>query len=270
MKKFLSIIMMAAVLVTFAGCGEKKAENGASNNANTAAVDSDFEYIKEKGKLIVGITDYEPMDYKDANGEWTGFDAEFARAVGEKMGVDVEFLEIDWDNKFLELDSKAIDCIWNGMTITDEVKSNTSCSKPYVKNEQVVVMPADKLDSYKDEKSLKSLKFAVESGSAAEGAAEEMGLTYTAVAAQSDTLMEVSSGSVDACIIDGTMAAAMTGKGTSYESLAKGLTLTKEEYGVAFRKESDMTEKFNSYLDEMKKDGSLQKLADKYELSLAD
>ncbi len=131
-------------------------------------------------------------------------------------------------------------------------------------------MPADKLDSYKDEKSLKSLKFAVESGSAAEGAAEEMGLTYTAVAAQSDTLMEVSSGSVDACIIDGTMAAAMTGKGTSYESLAKGLTLTKEEYGVAFRKESDMTEKFNSYLDEMKKDGSLQKLADKYELSLAD
>ena len=88
---------------------------------------SDIEKVEENGKLVVGITEYAPMDYQE-NGKWVGFDAEFAEAVAKKMGVEVEFKVIDWDNKFLELQSGAIDCIWNGMTITDEVKKNTSCN----------------------------------------------------------------------------------------------------------------------------------------------
>lgn len=272
MKKFISMILAGAMALSFAGCGKAPVQTEKQEPAKSteAAAKSDYEYITDKGKLVVGITEYEPMDFKDESGNWTGFDAEFAENVGELMGVDIEFVVIDWDNKFFELDSKAIDCIWNGMTITDEVLSNTACSKPYVKNQQVVVMPADKLELYKDAESMKGLVFAVESGSAGESAAEEAGFETVAVAAQSDTLTEVASGSADACIIDETMAVAMTGEGTSYADLAAGITLTKEEYGVGFRKGSDMVDKFNEYMKQLKENGVLEALADKYELSLAD
>ncbi len=105
--------------------------------------DSDVEAIKAKGKLVVGITDFAPMDYKDDKGEWIGFDADMAKIVGEELGVEVEFVEIDWDNKIMELDSKNIDVVWNGMTLTDEVTSAMSCSNPYCNNAQVVVVPAE-------------------------------------------------------------------------------------------------------------------------------
>lgn len=263
MKKFLAImltvVMAASVL---AGCGAKK--DAKTNEA------SDFETIKEKGTLVVGVTEYEPMDYMDKDGKWTGFDAEFAEAVAVLMGVKAEFVVIEWDNKFLELESKAIDCIWNGMTITDEVKLNTACSDPYAKNEQVVVMKKSEVLKYKDAESMKGLSFAVESGSAAESVAKDMGLTCTAVKAQSDAIMEVQSGSADACIIDITMAESMTGEGTSYSDLAKGISLTKEEYGIGFRKGSDMQAKMNEYIKQMKENGKLKELSEKYGVAIAE
>ncbi len=256
MKKFLALILAGVMCLGVTSCG-KKAE-------------SDLAYVTEKGTLVVGVTEYEPMDYRDENGEWTGFDAEFAEEIAKLMGVSVEFVEIDWDNKFLELDSKSIDCIWNGMTITDEVKLNTNCSAPYAKNEQVIVMKKDAVDNYKDEESIKELKFAVESGSAAEGAAKDLGLNIVAVKAQSDALMEVQAGSTDACIIDITMADSMTGEGTNYADLAKGLSLTKEEYGIGFRKGSDIKDAVDGYIDELKANGKLGELSEKYGVSLAD
>ena len=266
MKKFLALILAGIMCMGVTSCGEdKKVEE-----AETPAVESDLAYVTEKGKLVVGITEYEPMDYRDENGEWTGFDAEFAAEVAKMMGVEAEFVEIDWDNKFLELDSKAIDCIWNGMTITDEVNLNTSCSIPYAKNEQVVVMKKDAVENYKDIESLKAIKFAVESGSAAELAAQDLGLEVVAVKAQSDALMEVQSGSTEACIIDATMADTMTGDGTSYADLAKGVSLTKEEYGIGFRKGSDLRDAVNGYIGDLKANGKLAELAEKYSVSLAD
>ena len=92
---------------------------------------------------MVGISEYAPMDYKDENGEWIGFDADMARIVAEKLGVNVEFVVIDWDMKTMELDSKNIDVVWNGMTLTDEVKAGMDCSNPYCDNAQVVVVPAE-------------------------------------------------------------------------------------------------------------------------------
>lgn len=174
------------------------------------AVLADVDYVKANGKMIIGITDYEPMNYKDAEDKWTGFDTEFALAVCEKLGVEAEFVEIDWDNKFVTLESKAIDCIWNGMTISEDVIKNTSCSVAYVKNAQVVVMAADKVADYADAASMADLSFAVESGSAGAAAAEESGFTNVVeVGTQTDALLEVKSGSCDACIIDLTMANAM-------------------------------------------------------------
>lgn len=105
--------------------------------------DSDVAYIQDKGSLIVGMTDFEPMDYKDDNGEWIGFDADMAKLVAEKLGVEVQFVEIDWDNKIMELDSKNIDVVWNGMTLTDEVTSSMECTNAYCNNAQVVVVPTN-------------------------------------------------------------------------------------------------------------------------------
>ncbi len=255
MKKFtkiLSVILAAAFVVAcFAGCSGKTDE-------------SDSKYITEKGKLVVGITDFAPMDYKDENGEWIGFDADLGKAVAEKMGVDIEFVEIDWDNKFLELDTKSIDCIWNGMTITDEVTQNSDVTNAYAMNKQIVVMSADKAADYTTVESLKGLKFAVENGSAGQSAAEDNGLEAVAVTAQTDALLEVASGSVDACIIDSTMASAMIGEGTDYANLATSVVLVDEQYGISFRKGSDMVEKMNAYIEEFKADGTLKELADKY------
>jgi polar amino acid transport system substrate-binding protein len=263
MKKFLALVLAGIMCMGVTSCGKKAVEE-------ESQADSDFAYVTEKGTLVVGVTEYEPMDYRDENGEWTGFDADFAREVAKLMGVEVEFVEIDWDNKFLELSSKSIDCIWNGMTITNEVTLNTSCSLPYAKNEQVVVMKKDAVGDYNDNDSMKELKFAVESGSAAELAAEELGFETVAVKAQSDALMEVQSGSTDACIIDVTMADSMTGEGTSYADLAKGLSLTKEEYGIGFRKGSDLQIAVDGYIKELKANGKLKEIAEKYSVAIVD
>lgn len=115
----------------------------ASEETAEAAEDSDVAYIQDKGSLIVGITDFAPMDYKDDNGDWIGFDADMAKLVAEKLGVEVEFVEIDWDNKIMELDAKNIDVVWNGMTLTDEVKSSMECTNAYCNNAQVIVVPAE-------------------------------------------------------------------------------------------------------------------------------
>ncbi len=260
MKKLLSLILATAMCFAVTACGGNK-------NAG-----SDLEYITEKGNMVIGITEYAPMDYPDENGEWTGFDAEFARIVCEKMGVTPEFIVIEWDNKALELDAKSIDCVWNGMTLTDEVKNAMEVSNAYVKNAQVVVMPADKIDDYADQDALKGLKFVAEAGSAGEAAIKDAGLDsdYTAVSSQADALMEVASGSSDACVIDITMANAMTGEGTSYAALAGGLELTTEEYVIGFRKGSDVAAKVNELMEELKLDGTLAGLAEKYELTLAE
>lgn len=259
MKKAMTYILVLAMLVLcMTGCGK-------------SGSDSDMKAIQDKGKLVVGITDYAPMDYKDENGEWTGFDAEFARMFAKELGVDIEFLVLtDWGMKFQELASKNVDAVWNGMTITEEVKLNSSCSNAYVINAQVVVMKADVVANYPDADSMKDLKFAVENGSAGQAALDDLGITgYVALQDQAAALMEVAAGTSDACVIDITMANAMTGEGTSYADLAAGISLTSEEYGVAFRKDSDLTAKFNDLLAKWMADGTLDALADKYSLTLA-
>lgn len=260
MKK-ITVLLLAALLALscLAGCG--------------ASSKSDLKYIQDKGTMIVGITDYAPMDYKDDNGEWTGFDAELAQMVCEELGVKCEFFVLsDWSKKFYELETKNIDAIWNGMTITEEVKLNTSCSDPYVINAQVLVMKADVVGDYDSVESLAALTFAVENGSAGQEALASCGITgdnVTAVQDQAAALMEVAAGTSDACVIDITMANAMTGEGTSYADLAAGMSLTSEEYGIGFRKESDVTAKINEILAKLRADGTLQALADKYSLTLA-
>ena len=257
MKKFFALILAALMIAAcFAGCDSSSS--------------SDLAAVKKNGKIVIGITDYAPMDYKDENGEWTGFDAEFARLFAEELGVECEFYVIaDWGKKFMELDTKMIDAVWNGMTIDDVALSNSSVSNPYVINAQVVVMKSDVLANYPDAASLAGLSIAVESSSAGETAASSIeGVTIVPLQDQAAALMEVAAGTSDACVIDITMANAMTGEGTSYADLGYALSLTEEQYGVSFRKDSDLTAKFNEFMDKLMADGTLDALAAKYNLTL--
>ncbi|MBD5082977.1 MAG: transporter substrate-binding domain-containing protein [Clostridiales bacterium] len=263
MKKLTKVLAVVLAAVFVFGCFAACSNSGKTDNT------SDLAYVQEKGKLIVGITEFAPMDYKDANGEWIGFDADLGRLFAKELGVDVEFLIIDWDSKSTELKTKAIDCAWNGMTITDEVKLNMSVSNAYATNQQVVVMKADKIADIKSADDLKGLKIAVENGSAGQGVANDLELDSIALENQAAALLEVNAGKSDAAIIDSTMAAAMTGEGTDYANLAAGIQLVDEEYGIGFRQESDLTEKMNEFLAKAKADGTLQKLSEQYKVTLA-
>ena len=287
-KKLLALLMAGAMSVSMlSGCGGSaaKTDDSSADAADTSAsAESDVDYVKSNGKLVIGITDFAPMDYKeDGSDEWVGFDADMAKAFAESLGVEAEFIEINWDNKIMELDSKGVgdnkimeldskgvDAVWNGMTLTDEVKTSMNCSDPYATNAQVVVVPSDKADAAKDIDSIKDMTFAVESGSAGEAAAQAAGLNATAVQSQADALMEVAAGTSDACVIDLLMAGAMIGEGTSYPNLTYTVNLNEangeedENYVVGFRKDSDLTEAFNEFYKAASDDGVVLALAQKY------
>lgn len=257
-RKLFGLSMVAAAAITFAGCA-----GGGSTGGSTKA-DNDVDYIKNKGKLIVGITDFAPMDYKDANNEWVGFDADLAKKVAADLGVEVEFVEIDWDNKLLELNNKSVDVIWNGMTLTNEVKDSMECTESYCKNAQTVVLKSTDAANYTDENSVKNLTFAVEAGSAGEAVAKENGYNYTAKTSQADALLEVKSGTSQAAIIDLLMAGAMVGPNTDYSDLTHILELSEEDYVVGCRKGSDLAAYINGEFKKFKSDGSFEEIAKKY------
>ena len=251
MKKLIAVILAFVFVLSLTACG-----------ANEPA--SDLEYIADNGKIVVGITDFAPMDYEDENGEWIGFDADMAKKFAEYLGVEVEFIVIDWDNKIFELENKSIDVVWNGMTLTDKVKNAMGCSDPYCKNAQVVVVKSDVAAQYQDEASLADLAFAVEAGSAGKEIVESLGLDFTEVAYQSDALMEVAAGTSDACVIDLLMAGAMIGEGTGYPDLTYTVSLTSGDYVVGFRKGSDLVAKFNEFWAEVCADGTVLEIAKLY------
>ena len=266
-KRLLSGMLAGLMALSMVACGssaDTAASDSVAADTTDTATESDVDYIKNKGTLIVGITDFAPMDYKDDNGEWIGYDADLAREVADSLGVDVEFVEIDWDNKILELQNKSIDVVWNGMTLTPEVTNAMECTKAYLNNAQVVVVNKDKADEITSVEAAADLSFAVESGSAGEAAAEENGFNYVAVKTQADAVMEVSAGTSDACIIDLLMAGAMVGEGTSYENLTHTVELTTEEYGIGCRKDSDLAAYINDELKALYDAGTMEEIANKY------
>ncbi len=264
MKKVLALMMAVMLLCCgLAGCG------AASNNSSDVPQKTDMQYIKDKGELIVGITDFAPMDYQDADGKWIGFDAEMAELFAKRLGVKAKFQIVDWNNKAMELDGKTVDVIWNGMTLTDEVKAAMDCSNAYCNNAQIVVVKADKADQYKTVDSVKGLKFAVENGSAGEEQVTALGAEFVEVDDQALALAEVKAGTVEAAAIDSLMAAAMVGEGTGFADLMYTVKLNSEEYGVGFRKGSDLVAEINDFFADIYADGTMMTLAKKYKVQEA-
>lgn len=281
-KKNLFALLLACLLlaVTLAGCTTQPAETtdpdepsgeATEPTAAPADTDSDLAYIMDKGTLVIGITAYAPMNYYDENGKLIGFDTEFAEALCAELGLTPEFIIIDWDSKELELKSKKIDCIWNGLTIKEERRENMDFTTAYLMNEQVVVIRAEDAALYTDLSSFNGVSVVAEVGSAGEDTVytDMPDAVFTGVTAQSDALLEVKAGTADAAVIDYTMATAMTGEGTDYSELmiVEGIDLMDEEYAIGFRLGSDMTAKANEIIEKFLADGTLSELAEKYEMS---
>ena len=290
-KKLRALLLALVMVLSLAACGGKDSgstagsdspaappENQPAGDAGSSQADSDLAYIQGNGKMVIGYTVYEPMNYTDADGNFTGFDTELARAVCEKLGVEPEFQEITWETKEVELAGKSIDCIWNGRTLDAEREANMNCTVPYVKNAQVVVVKSG--TDYTDTSSLAGKTVVAEVGSAGEAqiigtedSEPDAGLAqadYVGKSVQTDCLMEVKAGTADAAVLDLTLANAMTGEGTDYADLEIVDELAVENYGVAFRKGSDIRDAVNDIFAEMVADGSLKALADQYNLELAE
>lgn len=253
MKKILALtIALIAVLTAcfgITGCGEKTVEPGA--------------------KIIVGITDYKPMDYKDENGKWIGFDAELSEKVFTSLGYTIEFKEIDWDTKIVTLTAGNIDCIWNGMTVTDDLLNNLLLSNVYLENQQYGVVKVENASAYTNIASLNGKKVAVESGSAAEGALKDKECELRKLPNQNSAIMEVSAGTADIAVVDFTMAKTLTAEGSDYfgKLTMVDLGFEKEEFAIAFRKsDSKLCWNVNKKINELKKDGTIKALAEKYNI----
>ena len=276
-RSFLMAAGLGVAALGLAACGGAASASTAASassaaSGSTAAAESDLDDIKGKGKMVIGYTVYEPMNYTDADGNFTGFDTELATAVCEKLGVEPEFVEINWDTKETELAAKSIDCIWNGLTLTDDREENLACTKPYVKNAQVVVVKDD--TEYTSTADLVGKTVVAEAGSAGETTIQEdenlAQADYVSKSVQTDCLMEVAAGTADAAVLDLTLASAMIGEGTDYANLKMVDELNVEEYGAAFRKGSDVAAAVDTAFDELKADGTMGALAEKYGLTLAE
>lgn len=283
-RQFLAAAGVAAAAGLLSACGATSTAASTASSASSAtsgtagassaasaAAESDWAYISGKGELVIGVTQYEPMNYFDTDGTtWIGFDTEMAEAVCAKLGLTPVFQEIEWDNKVLELDAKNIDCIWNGMTVTDELAQSIDFSISYSENVQVCVINASNADTYTSVDTINASGVAVgaEAGSAGEAAAQENfpNASLTSLNVQRDCLLELKSGTLDVGVMDRTLAVSTTGEGTDFADLmvVDGLELTHEEFAVGLRKGSDFTEKLNETLQELAVDGTVAALAEKY------
>ncbi len=288
-KRIAALLLAGIMSVGLCSCASSntssasESSSAAESNADGSAADStdstaseggDWQYIADKGNFVAGITLFEPMNYYDENGELTGFETEFTKAVCEKLGVEAKFQEIEWDKKEIELNAKTIDAIWNGLTVTEERKENMGFSKSYVRNKQVVVIKADNKDKYTDEASMAGASCAAESGSAGQTAIETRSVRsqkgLVGASAQKDVLLEVKAGTVELGVLDYVMAKASIGEGTDYSDLmiVEGVELAPEEYAIGMRKgDTETIEKVNGAIDELVADGTLKALAEKYGLA---
>lgn len=278
MKRVFALILTITLsLALFAGCSSKPATTPTATapaaTPTAAAAQSDWDYIKAKGEMVVGITLFAPMNYKDSSGKLVGFETEFAEAVCAELGVKAKFQEIQWKTKEIELSSKNIDCIWNGMTITDERKANMDISVPYMMNKQVFIVKSANAAKYADLKNLKGASVVAESESAGEEVVQKEAAfkeaKYTPVGSQSKVLLEVKSGTAEVGVIDYVMSIGSIGKGTDYEGLTvvPNTNFAEEQYGIAFRKNSpETTKKVNEAIQKLANNGTLAKIAEKYKL----
>lgn len=254
MKKTLALVLVAIMCVfAFAACTDKTANDGTET-------------------LVCGVTIFENMNELDENGEWTGFETEFAQEVGKLLGMNVEFQEIDWTQKYNELASGAIDCVWNGFTANSSdngVKRSdlVDFTYGYMLNQQCIVVKADNAENFKTEADLAGKTAGVEGGSAGEAyAAEVIGEgKIEKYPAQNKAFIEVKSGAIDFAVMDIVLAKNVCGNGDFADlMIVEDIVLESEVYAVGFEKGSELTAKVNMAIKTLFDNGKMAELAAKY------
>lgn len=260
MKKIIALLLAVMMLGAVAGCGEKDTESKADT-------------VDKKETIVVGYTIYQPMNYEDESGELIGYDTELAKNVFEDLGYDVMFQEIVWESKYTDLNSGAIDCIWNGFTCNTadddgiQRSEKVDFSYNYMENRQVVVAKSD--SGIKSAADLSGKLAAGESGSAGETYAKSFeGVSFKGFTKQTECLTEVKAGTVDFAVVDAQLAKSYAGKG-DYADLAivDELSSDVEYYAIGFKKGSELTAKVNEQLEKLGADGTIAALAEKYGVS---
>lgn len=224
--------------------------------------------LKEIDKQVRQKADFAPMEYSDGDGG-TGFDAELAEAFAESLDVTLEFVEINWEQKTELLQNGKIDCIWNGMTKTEELQEIISCSEPYLSNAQVVVLRSNEMKQYSTVESCQHFLFAVEAGSTGEKLLKEMKYRYTSYPTQMEALQSVHDKKADAAVIDIIMASYYIGDRKEFVDFGFDISLNDEVISVGLRNNSDLTEKLNIFLKNAYEDGTIDSLARKYGIESA-
>lgn len=260
--KKISVAMMISVMVSMLICGCGK------EDVTSHSFESDSEYVADKGILVVGVTDFEPLDYRQGD-KWIGFDAEMAGLFAESLGCHVQFMEIDWDKKLALLKDGTIDCVWNGMTLSEKVQEDMECSIAYLNNAQIIVIPVQNADKLQTAEDCMHLLFAAETDSAGEQELKERNYRFRVAGSQMEALESVAFGKSDAAVVDAIMAGALIGEGKQFAGLVCIDSVSSEEYGVGFRKGSDLAEKVNDFLQENYQNGTLMKIAEKYNIQSA-
>ncbi len=266
LRKILALTLAVLLaMAVFCSCSSQQPVTQESEKTET---ESDLAYMQDKGEMVIGITLFEPMNYYEGD-ELVGFETEFAKAVCEKLGVNPVFQEIDWGSKEIELNSKNIDCIWNGLTITDERKENMAITEPYMNNRQVMITKAENVEAYSN--SVAGLDVIAEVDSTGYELIEDdeffAEANATAVDSQAKALMDVAAGTSDVAVVDYVSSIGSIGEGTDYADLVVAPNeFPGDEYGVAFRKGSDAAEEVTKAMKELAADGTLAQIAEKYGL----
>ncbi len=252
MKKMVSSALIAAVLVTvFAGCKKKPVETA----------DNSLEELKSRGLFVIGLDDsFPPMGFRNDDGAIVGFDIDLAKEVADRLGVQFKAQPIDWDAKELELSTGKIDCIWNGLTMTAEREAALTFTKPYLNNDQVLVVRKNGgINSLSDMsgklvgvQSGSSAQEAVNSNSSFADSVKETIFFKDNLTALNDLLV----GGVDGVVMDSIVAAYDIAKSKKPLVIIEE-SLSKEKYGVAFRKgDVKLAGEVQKVLEEVAADGT--------------
>ncbi len=266
-KKFSILIALILMISVFAaGCGSS---SGASGDNSTAGSDTSLTDIQDKGTIVVGIDDqFPPMGFVGEDGKLTGFDVELARLVAEKLGVEAKIQPINWDSKELLLKSGKIDLIWNGYTITKDRMKEVEFTKPYLNNQQVLVVAQDSPYKTKADLEGKIVGAQVESaGLEALRADPELSGTVADIPEYDDYLMallDLGTSRLDAAAVDKVLIGYTMSQEPGKYRVLDG-SLSDEYYGIGCAKGAvALREAIDKALDELYEDGSIEKLSDEW------
>ena len=263
-------MMMVAMLAVFAGCSSSSDTNSGTADSGTAQ-DNSLQNVLDKGTLVLGLDDsFPPMGFRDENNNIVGFDIDVATEVANRMGVELKLQPIEWSTKEMELNTGSVDCLWNGLSIDDERKQAMDLSEPYMTNRMVLVVLND--SEYTDQASLAGKTIGVQNGSTAEKILEESDFSKTigntiGFKDNVTAFMELETKGIDAIFMDEVVANyAITSQNKDFKVLEDGLT--EEEYAVGFKKgNTELCDKVNADLEKLAEDGTVEKLAEKYEIA---